>query len=165
MSERGDRFAWRARIWLVVIASARPVSLTHRSFDYSESICGSSAPFRSAHRLFDTRNGAVSASSSRRRRFRYSNSLRSCVPLPSSSDTGDGAMMFSSCQSADGINGGLSRSISGGLLFRYDSALVRPSRSVKLIRSSDTRNGTGDCCLPSSRCSFVSRNYPWCSGW
>ena len=54
MSERGDRFAWRARIWLAVIASVRPVSLTHRSFDYSKSACGSSALFRQAHRLSDT---------------------------------------------------------------------------------------------------------------
>lgn len=46
MSERWYRFAWCARIRFAVIALTRPVSLARRSFDYSKSTCGLSAPFR-----------------------------------------------------------------------------------------------------------------------
>ena len=92
------------------------------------------------------------------------NGLRPCVPLPGSSDTGDGEMMFSSCQSTDGIDGGWRRrSISGGLLFRYDPALVRLRHSVLLFAHPIRKTGRGIVVVPRPVVS-VSRNYPRCSG-
>ena len=108
--------------------------------------------------------GAVSASSSRRRRFRYSPRLAVLRSSPRPFDTGDGAMMFSSCQATDSIDGGWRRrSISGGLLFRYDPVLVRLRRSVLLVVCPIRGTGRGLVCCPSSRCLSVSRSCRWCS--
>ena len=107
--------------------------------------------------------GAVSTASSRRRRFRYSSRLAALRSSPRQFDTGDVAMMFSSCQSADGIDGGRRRSISEGrLLFRYDPVPVRPFRPASsLVRYEKRDGGLLFVLVPFF---VVSRSYLRCSG-
>ena len=98
--------------------------------------------FCQAHRLSDTEWRGGLGASSRRRRFP---GLRFCVLLFAQSGAGDGTMMPLAYQSADAIDGGRRRSISGGLFFRYDSVLVRLRRSVLLFAQSGAGDGTGAC--------------------
>ena len=55
-------------------------------------------------------------------------------------------MMFSSCQSADGIDGGRGRSISV-VFISIRSCSRSPTPFCPSLRLPDTRNGTGDCLL------------------
>lgn len=98
--------------------------------------------------------GAVSAASSRRRRFRYSHTacgLAFLSPPIRYGRRGDDVPGVSICGRYRWRRAAAFH-IGGGLLFRYDPVLVRLRRSVLLIRSYDTRNGTGLICRPSSRC-------------
>lgn len=75
--------------------------------------------------------------------FSASSGLAVLRPSLRSSDTRDGAMMSPAYQSAGGIDGRRRRSISGGLLFRYDSVLVRLRRSAPLFAYPIRETGRG----------------------
>lgn len=156
---------WRVLIQFAVITSARPVSLTHRSFDYSKSACGSSVPFRLISSII--RYG-------RRGRSRRHHPAGGVSDIPTAC-----ALAFLSPPIRYGRRGddvpGVSicgryrwrmeaAHVGGGLLFRYDPVPIRLRRSVLLVVCPIRGTGRGLVCRPSSRYLSVSRSCRWCSG-